>query len=125
MLRTPEEVRNHAPVAMYAVDLPEDAAGHFEILIEALPGQPISSEHELICAISIDDQPPTIVQFAQSNDEMDTTWQQNALRSAMTARVRTQLAPGRRALKLWAADPSVVITRIRFELEKPAPIEAP
>ena len=87
-------------------------------MIEALPTQPLTPAHELVCGVSIDGGSPEIVRFAQSSDERDTTWQQNALRNAMTARSIQRLAPGKHTLVLWGIDPSVSISAVLIQSAK-------
>jgi hypothetical protein len=100
----------NAPVAEYATELPErTSGGDYEIVIDALPTQPITPQHQLACGISFDDAPPQIVRFDQSSDERNRTWQQNALRNSMTARTTVTLRPGKHALRMWGIDPSVSV----------------
>jgi hypothetical protein len=67
-----------------------------------------------MAAVSINDEVPVVLSFDQGKDvEDDPTWQINVLRNAMFGRVRL-CVPGGGVynLKLWAADPSVVVQRI-------------
>jgi hypothetical protein len=110
-LRTPQDIRDHAPVAEYTVQ--SDHAGDIEVIVEALPTHAITPAHQLQVALSIDDGEPVIVRFEQGkDDEDDPTWQANVLRSAMIGKVTLRARSGPNTLHLWAADPGVVIQRI-------------
>jgi hypothetical protein len=112
-LLTPGEIEQRAPVVEYAVHATNEAIA--DVIVEALPTQPLTPAHKLICAISLDDEPPTVVEFAQSDDELDTTWQRNALRNAMFARTKTTVPKGDHVLKLFGCDASVVVQRITLD----------
>lgn len=112
-LRDPDEIRDRAPVAEYALDAPP--GGEATIIVEATPTQPITPAHELITAVSFDDAAPTIVRFEQSSEERDRVWQQNVLRNAMFAKVKLTVPQRARVLKLWGADPSVAVQRITID----------
>ena len=49
------------------------------------------------------------------DDENDPTWQRNVLRSAMLGTVELRVPARAFTLKLWAADPAVVVHRITIE----------
>ncbi len=110
-LHAPQQIRDGAPFAEYSVQVAQ--AGKAEITVEALPTHPLTPEHEVLAAVSIDAGDPIPVRFDQGkDDEDDPTWQTNVLRSAMTGKVTIQVPAGRSTLKLWAADPGVVVQRI-------------
>ena len=111
--RSSRDVRTRAPVVEYTVQ--SRYAGEVEVIVEALPTHPFTSTHETLAAVSINDAEPTFVRFDQGkDDENDPTWQANVLRNAMSGKVRLRV-PGRSyKLKLWAADPSVVVQRIKL-----------
>jgi hypothetical protein len=116
--RTAKIDRNSAdvPVAEYAIDIPAGSAEEYEVVVEALPTQPLTPRHGLVCAVSIDDQPQRPVTFQQASDERDRTWQQNVLRNAMFGRTKLRAKPGRHVLKLWALDPSVAVQHVMLNL---------
>ena len=110
-LRSVPDIRAQAPIAEYAIE--NARAAEVEIIIEALPTHPVTPATEVIAAVSIDDAPPLLVRFDQGkDDERDATWQANVLRGAMFAKLRLAVPAGGYALKLWGADPAVVIQRI-------------
>jgi hypothetical protein len=110
-LRSPQEIRRRAPVAEYTVKT--DYAGEVEVIVEAAPTHPLTPAHEILAAVSVNGGAPVVVHFEQGkDDEDDPTWQANVLRSAMFGRVKLRVPGGTYKLRLWAADPSVVIQRI-------------
>jgi hypothetical protein len=111
-LRSPSNIRARAPVAEYAVE--SDYVGEVEVIMEALPTHPFTSSHQVMAAVSINDEVPVVLSFDQGKDvEDDPTWQINVLRNAMFGRGRLCVPGGGvYKLKLWAADPSVVVQRI-------------
>ncbi len=109
-LRSPQDIRERAPIAEYTVK--SDYAGEVEVIIEALPTHAFTPAHELLVGLSIDDGEPVVVRFEQGeDDEDDPTWQANVLRSAMFGKVTLRVR-GTYTLKLFGADPGVVIQRI-------------
>lgn len=107
-LRTPKEIREQAPVAEYIVRTAN--AREVEVVIEALPTHRLTPAHEVIVAVSVNDGEPVVVSFEQGgDDEDDPIWQRNILRNAMDGKVKLHLPKGISKLKLWAADPSIVI----------------
>ena len=110
-LRSPEEIRAHAPVAEYAIERGD--AGEVEITVEALPTHPLTPAHELLTAVSIDDGLPSILRFDQgADDERDPIWQSNVLRGATFGKTKLRAPAAPYTLKLWAADAGVVIQRL-------------
>ena len=110
-LRSPQDIRVGAAVAEYTVEA--DAAGEVEVIVEALPTHRLSPAHDVLAAVSINDGEPVVVRFEQGkDDEDDPTWQANVLRSAMAGHVKLKVPGATSKLKLWAADPSVVVLRI-------------
>jgi hypothetical protein len=84
--------------------------------VAALPTHRLTPAHDTIVAVSVDDGDPVIVDFDRGvDDENDPTWQRNVLRSAMLGTVELQVPARAFALKLWAADPAVVVHRITIE----------
>lgn len=110
-LVSPDQIRHAASSAEYAVQMP--GSSQAEIIIEALPTHPLTPGHEVMAAVSIDDGDPIPIRFEHGkDDEDDPAWQTNVLRNAMYGRTTVQIRPGPGKLKLWAADPSVVVQRI-------------
>lgn len=110
-LRTPQEIRERAPVVEYTVRI-EDAR-EVEVILEALPTHRLTPAHEVLAAVSVNDGDPVVIRFDQGkDDEDDPTWQRNVLRHAMSGRAALRLPGGSSKLKLWAADPGIVIQRI-------------
>ncbi|HEV2296543.1 MAG TPA: hypothetical protein VGR35_22055 [Tepidisphaeraceae bacterium] len=112
--RAARRIDPDAPVAEYAFDLPGDNAGDYDVVVEALPTHPITPEHQLVCAIAFNDDPPRIVRFEHSSDERNRTWQQNVLRNATTARTTVRLQPGKHVLRLLGVDASVSIQGVQI-----------
>ncbi len=122
--RAPQDIREHAPVAEYSVRI--ENAREVEVVIEALPTHRLTPAHEVLAAISVDDGEPVVVRVDQGkDDENDPTWQRNVLRNAMTGSATLRLPGGASQLKLWAADPGIVVQRITLgERSLPAPASA-
>jgi hypothetical protein len=105
-----------APVADYPLEL-RDNAGEYDVMVLALPTQPMNADHELVCGVSLDDErEPRLVRFQQSSDERDKVWQQNVLRNQMPGHVIVQLEAGAHTLHLWGLDPSVAVQQIVIAL---------
>jgi len=116
--RSPRDIREHAPVAEYS--LPPGHGDDGEVTVEALPTHQLTPEHEVLVAVSINDEEPVIVRFDQGKDhENDRTWQANVLRSAMFGQAKLRLPSGPSKLKLWAADPGVVVQGIKVTTMNP------
>jgi hypothetical protein len=112
-LRTPGKIRASAPYVGYTVQAGAVRGSEVEIAIEALPTHPFTPAHEVLAAISINDEDPVLVHFDQGkDDENDPAWQKNVLRGFMTGSVKLKMPAGGSTLKVWAADPGVVVQRI-------------
>jgi hypothetical protein len=110
-LRTPNEIRERAPVAEYSVKA--GLTGEVVVTIEALPTHRLTPAHEVLAAVSINGIDPLIVHFDQGqDDEHDPTWQINVLRNAMFGQVMLRVPGGPFTLKLWSADSGVIVQRI-------------
>lgn len=110
-LVSPDQIRNAAPSAEYDVVIPRSGAA--EIIVEALPTHPLTPGHEVMAAVSVNDGDPIPIRFEHGkDDEDDPTWQRNVLRNAMEGKATVQANAGPGKLRLWAADPSVVVQRI-------------
>jgi Glycosyl hydrolase family 115/Gylcosyl hydrolase family 115 C-terminal domain len=113
--RSPQDIRGRTPVAEYTIE-PNQGGSDVEVTVEALPTHRFTPEHEILAAVSIEDGEPAVVRFDQGkDDENDPTWKTNVLRNMMTGKVTLRM-PDRASkatkLKLWAADPGVVVQRI-------------
>ncbi|HEU5080592.1 MAG TPA: glycosyl hydrolase 115 family protein [Opitutaceae bacterium] len=112
--RSANDIVKHCPVAEYAVK--NDNEGVVTITIEALPTHRLTPVHDTIVAVSIGDGDPGVVHFDEGvDDEYDATWQRNVLRGAMFGATKLRVPKGPYTLKVWAADPAVVIQRITVE----------
>lgn len=110
-LRTAEEIREHAPSAVY--EIPSDLEGEVEVMIAALPTHNLTPAHQVLAAVSINEADPQLVQFQQGkNHERDPVWQKNVLRNTMFGKVTLNILSRDTKLKLWAADPGVVVHSI-------------
>ena len=88
-------------------------AGDVQVTLDALPTHRLTPAHEVVAAVSINDEPPVVVRFDQgADDENDATWQRNVLRNAMYGRATLRVPQGAYTLKLWAADVGVVVQQI-------------
>ncbi len=113
-LRSPQEIRERAPVAEYTVAIKD--AREVDVILEALPTYRLTPAHEVLAAVSVNDGEPVLVRFDQGkDDEDDPTWQRNVLRNAMSGTVSLRVPEGASKLKLWAADPGVVVQRITLD----------
>lgn len=114
-IRSGREIAKSCPVAEYEVAGGRD--GIVKLTIEALPTHRLTPAHETVVAASIDNGEPVLIHFDQgADDENDATWQRSVLRSTMLGTISLRV-PGRRyKLKLWAADPAVVVHRITIEV---------
>jgi hypothetical protein len=81
-----------APRAIYGFTAPK--SGRATVVVEALPTQSLSADRALTCTVTVDDQPPVTLTFAQANDEHDATWSANIIRNAMFARGSVDVPSG-------------------------------
>ncbi|GGZ24813.1 hypothetical protein GCM10011273_07590 [Asticcacaulis endophyticus] len=103
-----------ATPATYRFDTRTDGTATLKII--ALPVHALTSQSGVKVAVSIDDQPPVILDFETvgRSDE----WKQNVLsNNAVRELTGLKLKPGRHTLKLYALDPGVIIDRfeVRFD----------
>ena len=83
------------------------------IVIEALPTHRLTPVHEVVLAVSINDELPVVVHFDQgADDENDPSWQRNVLRNMLSGRATLRVPQGEYSLKVWAADCGTVVQRI-------------
>ncbi len=113
-LATPEAVRAAAPSLSYDVNL--TAAGAVTVRAYCLPTHALAADRGLRYAVSFDDQPPTIVSFAESGGRTgDGTaeWLKRTGRNIAEVETKHRLArPGRHTLRLWMVDPGVVVDKL-------------
>jgi hypothetical protein len=108
---SPTEIQEHCPMLEYRVNAAK--AGDVQVIVDALPTHRLTPAHEVVAAVSVNDDPPVLVHFDQgADDENDATWQRNVLRSAMYGRATLRVPQGAYTLKLWAADCGVVVQQI-------------
>ena len=108
---SPEEIRDESAMLEYRVNAAK--AGDVEIVIDALPTHRLTPEHQTVAAVSVNDEPPVLVRFDEGVDEENNPiWQRNVLRNAMYGRATLRVPQGAYTLKLWAADPGVVVQQI-------------
>ncbi|MEO5957508.1 MAG: glycosyl hydrolase 115 family protein [Opitutaceae bacterium] len=108
---SPAEIREHSPMLEYRVNAAK--AGDVQIVIDALPTHRLTPAHEVVAAVSVNDEAPVVVRFDQGiDDEKDATWQRNVLRGAMYGRATLRVPQGSYTLKVWAADCGVVLQQI-------------
>ena len=117
-LRTAGEVRERAAMVEYV--LQPERAGEFEVIIEALPTHPFTPAHEPIVGLSVNDEEPVLIRFEKgADDETDRIWARNVLRGAMSGKGSLHLPGGACKVRLWAADPGVVVQQLTFEPKMP------
>lgn len=91
-----------------------------QIQVAALPTHPLNKESHVRIAVTIDHQPPQILNF-ETTGRSD-TWKQNVLRNTAFARGTLKpLAPGPHTLKIYAIDPGVIIDYITLSMQKEFP----
>ena len=98
------------PIAEYEVDVPTES--DYDVTFEALPTQPLTPDHKLVCGLSFDTAKPQTITFAQSTEERDKVWQQNVLRNAMFGETKIRLTAGKHTLRLHGTDASVAVQGI-------------
>ena len=113
-LTTPEAIRAAAPSLSYDVNL--SAAGEVAVRAYCLPTHPLTADRSLRFAVSFDDQPPAVVDFAESggrSGEGTAEWLKRTTRNIAVVETKHRLAaPGRHTLHLWMADPGVVVDKL-------------
>ena len=108
---SPAEIREHSPMLEYRANAAK--AGDVQAVIDALPTHRLTPAHEMVTAVSVNDEAPVVVRCDQgADDENDATWQRNVLRNAMYGRATLRVPQGAYTLKLWAADCGVVVQQI-------------
>ena len=84
------------------------APGHVDVIVAALPTQPLSPSRGAAYAVSFDDSPPLRVDIR--THLQDEQWKRNVERNLSLTTSRHYLAtPGRHVLKLWMADTNMAI----------------
>lgn len=85
------------------------------VTVFSLPTHPLHKAYSMRYALSIDDDPLTIVDFRTAGRSEE--WKQNVLRnSAIRKTVMSAISGGRHTLKIYSMDPGVVIDRILLTL---------
>jgi lysophospholipase L1-like esterase len=120
-LAEPLSLAARPAVAEYEVQLPEGAGEAYDVVVEALPTQPITPQHALACGIAFDNLPVQTLTFAQHHDEHNPMWQQNVLRNAMIAKTAVRLKPGTHTLRILGIDPSVAVQRLSLTAAPESP----
>lgn len=113
-VRSPKRIVTDCPVVEYQAD--GGKGGPVKLTIEVLPTHRLTPAHDNVVAVSIGDGDPVLVRFDEGiDDEADATWQKNVLRSKMFGTIELRAPAGPYTLKLWAADPAVVVVRLALE----------
>ena len=86
-------------------------AGIVEVMVAALPTQPLCPNRNAAYAMGFDDQSPARVDIRTSN--LDEVWQENVQRGLSITRSRHRLETGgHHVLKLWMSDTNIAIDGI-------------
>jgi len=104
------EIPSRAPSVEFPVYVFE--GGRANVTVHAVPTHEIHAGRFLECALSVDGGTPVIIEFAQSNDEVEDVWQENVLRATMAGGTEIDFKEGPATLKLWGMDPSVLPDKI-------------
>lgn len=116
-LRATQEIHSNAPLVEYPLHVSQ--GGKAVIAIESLPTHSFTPAHNVLAAVSINDGDPELVHFEQGkSSEMDEVWQKNVLSNSMFGKVTLEVPAGSSRLKLWAADPGVVVQSITVVCEE-------
>ncbi|MFW5762545.1 MAG: hypothetical protein ACOCXH_16350, partial [Cyclobacteriaceae bacterium] len=102
------QVAENAPFLSY--DFFNENHGWVDIHSFVLPTHPINEYRKALFAVSIDDQPPIVIEFVTKNRSEE--WKQNVSRNA--ARKVSQHfidSPGKQTLKVWLIDTGVYFDR--------------
>lgn len=114
-LATVEEITQDAPMLEYAVSL--RSSGPVTVETHAIPTLPIHSGTGLRFAIAFDDDPPQIVDMSRSSGS-GSLWSRSVLRSSIAYETTHEVdAPGLHRLRIWMADPGVVLDRLVLATE--------
>lgn len=91
------------------------SSGWINALTFTLPNHPINKQRGCLYAVSIDDQPPKIIDF--STRELSETWKQNVQRNSAIGQSKHYIGnAGKHIFKVWAIDPDVVFDRFIINL---------
>ncbi len=102
------DVAKNAPYLSY--DFYSQSHGWLDIHSFVLPTHPINEYRHSLFAVSIDDQPPLIIDFATKNRSEE--WKQNVSRNAARKISRHFIdAAGKHTLKVWLIDTGVYFDR--------------
>ena len=106
------DVAENAPSLSY--EFYTTSRGWFDLHSFVLPTHPINEYRDALFAVSIDDQPPIVIDFATKN--RSEAWKQNVSRNA--ARKVSQHfieVPGLHTFKVWLIDTGVYFDRFIFD----------
>ncbi len=96
------DVEDNAPYVAY--DFYTFSRGWFDIRSLVLPTHPINNNRPAFYGISIDDQPPLIVDFSTAYRSEE--WKQNVVRNASIKTTKHYIeTPGKHSLKIWQLAP--------------------
>jgi hypothetical protein len=114
------------PVVLeYAFDA--TTTGAAKVMAYCLPTHRAHEGRGLRYAVSIDDAPPTVMDFYESggaSGENSPRWRDNVTRNVSVNVTTHQIAkPGRHTLKLWMVDPGVVVDKLVIDLGGVKPSE--
>jgi len=105
----PADIRTHSPALEYDFHLFN--TGELQLDLDCLPTHPVGPGRGVRLAISIDDQPPQILDERYPADVLT-----NLRRCTTTVSIDR---PGRHTLTVWMVDPGVVIDRIVLYTDEP------
>jgi hypothetical protein len=106
------DVTENAPYLSYVFYT--DSRGWFDVHSFVLPTHPINEYRNALFAVSIDDQPPLIIDFATKNRGEE--WKQNVSRNAARKVSKHFInAPGKHTLKVWLIDTGVYFDRLLLD----------
>jgi hypothetical protein len=110
-MRTARDIASHCPEADFEV--PGGTGGIVMLTVAALPTHKLTPDHDTTIALSVGNGDPVVVHFDEGVDDEDNAiWQRNVLRNTMLGTIRLRVPAGAYTVKLWAADPAVVVQRI-------------
>jgi hypothetical protein len=107
----PNRILAESPRLEYRIHF--QTPGDWTFSVRILPTFSVEAGQPLRYAISLDDAPPAIISRPVAGGENDRQWQENALRNAAPSMsVVTVPSVGIHTLKIWMADPGVVLDAI-------------
>jgi hypothetical protein len=110
-----EDLAGQAPELEY--DFVNVTAGPVKAMVSCLPTHAVYPGRGLRYAIAIDDETPQFVSIDADSEDKKGPWSGNVLRgAAIGMSSHTVGAPGRHTLKIWSADPGLVVDKIVLDL---------